>query len=119
MIIAVDFDGVITPNGHWPSAGEPNTAVIEWLKELQAGGNKVILWTNRVGQALETAVTFCRSYGLEFDTVNENLPEIIEYFGSDSRKVYANFYIDDKAVCMKFEGGIEAVNERIREQNYR
>lgn len=31
MIIAVDFDGVLTPNGHWPSVGEPNTTVIEWL----------------------------------------------------------------------------------------
>lgn len=38
MIIAVDFDGVITPNGHWPSVGEPNAAVIEWLKELKENG---------------------------------------------------------------------------------
>ena len=118
MIIAVDFDGVITPNGHWPSVGEPNAAVIEWLKELKENGNKLILWTNRVGEALETAVEFCRSYGLEFDTVNENLPEIIEYFGSDCRKVYANYYIDDRAVCIKFERGMEYVNERIRVHNY-
>lgn len=67
---------------------------------------------------METAVEFCRSYGLEFDAVNENLPEIIEYFGSDCRKVYANYYIDDRAVCIKFERGMEYVNERIREQNY-
>lgn len=118
MIIAVDFDGVITPNGHWPSVGEPNMAVIEWLKELRKGGTKIILWTNRVGKALETAVGFCRGYGLEFDAVNENLPEIIDYFGSDSRKVYANYYIDDKAVYVEFGKGMEYVNERIREQNH-
>lgn len=118
MIIAVDFDGVLTPNGHWPSVGEPNAAVIEWLKELKESGNKIILWTNRVGLALEAAVTFCRGYGLEFDAVNENLPEIIDYFGSDSRKVYANYYIDDRAVCMKFERGMEYIDGRIREQNY-
>lgn len=117
MIIAVDFDGVITPNGHWPSVGEPNTAVIEWLKELRESGNKLILWTNRVGEALETAVEFCRGHGLEFDAVNENLPEVVEYFGSDCRKVYANYYIDDRAVCISFERGMEYVNERIREQS--
>ena len=31
MIIAVDFDGVLTPNGHWPNVGAPNTKMIEWL----------------------------------------------------------------------------------------
>ncbi|MCM1220632.1 MAG: hypothetical protein NC548_39705 [Lachnospiraceae bacterium] len=115
MIIAVDFDGVITPNGHWPSAGEANKAVIEWLKELRKGGNKLILWTIRTGEALETAVAFCQEHGLEFDAVNKNVPEIIEYLGTDSRKVYANFYIDDRAVCMEFKGGMDAVDEQIRE----
>lgn len=118
MIIAVDFDGVLTPNGHWPSVGEPNTTVIEWLKVLRENGDRLILWTNRVGEALETAVDFCRSHGLEFDAVNENLPDIIEYYGSDCRKVYANYYIDDRAVCIRFERGMEYINERIREQNY-
>ena len=40
---------------------------------------------------------FCRAAGLEFDAVNENLPEIIRAYGSDSRKVSADTYIDDKA----------------------
>ena len=31
-----------------------------------------------------------------FDAVNENLPEIIESFGSDTRKIFANEYIDDR-----------------------
>lgn len=31
-----------------------------------------------------------------FDAVNENLPEIIENFGSDTRKIFANEYIDDR-----------------------
>ena len=104
MIIAVDFDGVITPAGHWPETGEANTALIEWLIDLQAAGNELILWTNRVNEALETAVAFCEKYGLKFDAVNENLPRIVEFFGSDSRKVYADYFIDDRAVCIKFEG---------------
>ena len=34
--------------------------------------------------------------GLKFDAVNENLPEIVEGFGGDSRKIYADVYIDDR-----------------------
>lgn len=28
MTIAVDFDGVLTPNGHWPNTGESNEKLI-------------------------------------------------------------------------------------------
>ena len=31
-----------------------------------------------------------------FDAVNENLPEIVEAFGVDPRKIFANEYIDDR-----------------------
>ena len=36
--------------------------------------------------------------GVEFDAVNENLPEVIERMGGDTRKVFANEYWDDRAV---------------------
>ena len=30
--------------------------------------------------------------------MNENLPEMIEWHGNDCRKIFADVYIDDKAV---------------------
>ena len=36
--------------------------------------------------------------GLEFDAVNENLAEVQQMFNNDTRKVYADLYIDDKAI---------------------
>lgn len=39
---------------------------------------------------------WCYNYGLIFNAVNENLPEIIDSFGSDTRKIFANEYIDDR-----------------------
>lgn len=103
MIIAVDFDGVLSSNGSWPNTGKPNLILINWLIDLRKAGHKIILWTCRYGDALDNAISFCESYGLKFDAVNDNLEETIERFGTNSRKVTADYYIDDKFLNMEFE----------------
>ena len=45
------------------------------------------------------AVEWCGNLGLEFDAINDNLPEIIERYGCNSRKISCDFYIDDKAIA--------------------
>lgn len=96
-IYAVDFDGTLCVN-KFPEIGAPNKALIEHLIKSKEKGNKLILWTCRVAEKLQEAVDWCKAQGLEFDTVNENLPEIIVKFGRNNRKVFADVYIDDKAV---------------------
>ena len=93
-IIAVDFDGTLFENA-WPDVGAPIEKNINKLKAEQADGAKVILWTNRVGGALDKAVNFCKEHGIHLDAVNENLPEIVQGFGTDCRKIFANEYWDD------------------------
>jgi hypothetical protein len=95
-IIAVDFDGCLCTNA-WPEIGEPNTKLIYRLKFRRAHGDKLILWTCREGDKLREAVEWCRKHHLEFDAVNENLPEMNALYGNDSRKIGADRYIDDKA----------------------
>ena len=98
MIIAVDFDGTLCEE-EWPEIGSANKFLINKLIDLQKQGAKVILWTCRNGNLLEDAVNWCGQHGLIFDAVNENLPEILEsYGGKDSRKITADYYIDDKAL---------------------
>ena len=104
-IIAVDFDGTLITGNTWPDVtGEPNIPLFRFLIRERQKGNKVILWTNRTDSPkeekypLRAAVEFCKEAGLEFDAVNENLPEIIRAYGTDSRKVSADKYIDDKAL---------------------
>lgn len=94
-IIAVDFDGTLCEN-KWPEIGEPKFGTIMYLKKEQKNGAKLILWTCRVGEMLENAVAWCTEHDLEFDAVNENLPEIVKSFGSDTRKIFANEYVDDR-----------------------
>lgn len=96
-IIAVDFDGTLCENA-WPGIGEARAGVIDYVLGQQATGAKLILWTNRRGERLAEAVAWCTARGVAFDAVNENLPEIVERFGGDTRKVFADEYLDDKAV---------------------
>lgn len=79
-IIAVDFDGTLCEN-KWPEIGMPNEELIEHLKKRQANGEKLILWTSRNEEQTKEAVEWCKKYGLVFDAVNDNLPEIVEAFG--------------------------------------
>lgn len=98
-IIAVDFDGTLCIN-EYPRIGEPMETMIDFLKLAHSRHDpnscKIILWTCRTGDLLSEAVEWCKTMGLKFDAVNENLPEIVEEFGGDSRKIYADIYIDDR-----------------------
>lgn len=99
--IAVDFDGCLAANA-WPGIGEPNIQLIEALMVFRRQGGELILWTCREGAELDNAVNWCwGNFGLKFDALNENLPAWKAMFGNDTRKLGADYYIDDKAVCVK------------------
>lgn len=93
MVIAVDFDGTIVEH-QFPEIGEPIKDSFRVLKQLQARGHKLVMWTCRYGFELQEAIDFCKENGLEFDAVNENIKEI--NFMTSS-KIYADLYIDDRA----------------------
>ena len=76
-IWAFDFDGTLCED-RFPEIGPAKLQAIEKAKSIKAEGNIIILWTCRVNERLAEAVEFCRGYGLEFDYVNENVPENIE-----------------------------------------
>lgn len=94
-IIAVDFDGTLCEN-RWPEIGAPNEKLINYLKDQKRNGTLIILWTCRTGDRLLEAVEWCIEQGLYFDSINQNVPEQIELFGEDTRKIFADKYIDDK-----------------------
>ena len=96
-IIAVDFDGTLCEN-KYPDIGKPNTPLIKWLIKQQQNNDRLILWTCRKNKPLDNAVQWCREQGLIFDEVNNNLPEIVNAWGEDTRKICADIYIDDRAI---------------------
>ena len=96
-VIAVDFDGTLCKNA-WPNIGDPYPNTIDWLKRLHKNGHKIILWTCREGMHLVDAIVWCAEHGLFFDAVNDNLEESKQRFGGNCRKIFADVYIDDKAL---------------------
>lgn len=100
-ILAVDFDGTIVED-QFPLLGEPSWIVIDTIKEYQKAGWKVILWTCRTDAQLKEAVDFCEGkLDLHFDAINQNLPEVQAYYGGDTRKVFADLYLDDRNACIE------------------
>lgn len=94
-IMAVDFDGTLVGDA-FPEIGRERESLCNIVREFQSKGVKSILWTSRTGEHLEAAVKWCEEHDLHFDAVNENVAEVLELTGQDTRKVYADVYIDDK-----------------------
>lgn len=75
----------------YPKIENPDMEIIGFIKRYR---RKYIwiLWTCRTGEALKEAVEYMKDvHGIIFDYVNENV------YG-DSRKVWANYYLDDKNI---------------------
>lgn len=108
QVIAIDFDGCLCRD-EYPEIGQPNHDVIAEAKRLQQIGACLILWTCRQGEQLEATVNACRSWGLEFDAVNENPQFRIDLYGNDCRKVGADEYWDDRSVWMGNPGAFRNI----------
>ena len=132
-IIAVDFDGTLVEN-KYPEIGKPlrgftDDTLFNELIALRERGVKVILWTSRLGKELENAVNFCKSMGLEFDAINDDVEEVKEKFESYkewekikqpiNRKIFANIYIDDRALTNNFQLNLGTYLKEVLYEDFR
>lgn len=99
-IIAVDFDGTLYTDDYL-DIGDPIWRTINYCKKEKENGAILILWTCRSGQDLVEAIRLCKQVELHFDYVNENAKESMWGYARDSRKIYADEYIDDKAINVR------------------
>ena len=110
-IVAVDFDGTLCKDAY-PAIGDPLPYSIHYIKELAKDGAILILHTCRTGELLDAAVAWCNDRGIVFDYINENVPENIERYG-DTRKIYADIYVDTNAVNPRRTYGVGEFDENI------
>lgn len=93
MTIAIDFDGTCVTDAY-PNVGE-DIGAAPVLLSLAARGHRLLLLTMRTGQLLRDAENWFRAYGISLYGVNRNPAQ---WHFSQSRKVYADLYIDDHAL---------------------
>ena len=114
-IIAVDFDGTITQKSDFPFiCSTPNNNVISFLKNAKKYGAIIILWTCRENKYLEEAVEYCKKYKVPIDLVNEHA----DYVDINSRKIYADYYIDDKSSGSISGMALDFILNEIKRGNY-
>lgn len=94
MLIAVDFDGTCVDH-RFPEVGPDVPGAVDVLHRLNMEGHQLILWTMRSGRFLGAAVKWFEERGIPLHGVNNNVQQ---NDWTDSRKVYAQVYIDDAAL---------------------
>lgn len=108
MIIAIDFDGTLH-TGQFPRIGMPAPYAAEVMQRLKDDGHYLIINTARSGEHLLQAINWLLEQGIPFHRVNDNEPTNVARYGSNTRKIYAHLYIDDRQV-----GGLPPWNEIYR-----
>lgn len=105
-IYAIDFDGTIVEN-RFSDIGPAIKETVDFIKAIQERGDKWILYTMREGDYLMQAMDWLAFRDLHPDAVNDNLPEMKEFYGNNPRKIFANVYIDDhNAGGLRLEGPV-------------
>lgn len=98
-VIAVDFDRTLTQSETvFPELSTPNYQLVrklrEWSKE-----NTIIIWTSRSGKHIEPMIEYLLYHDIPFHYINDNP---LNPYIPQSRKLFADVYIDDKAVNLNY-----------------
>jgi hypothetical protein len=100
MILAIDFDGTIV-HDQFPGIGplKPNSK--EVINRLYSEGYFIIIWTCRTLDRMTECIDFLDKNGIKYHLVNISCPTNVEkYSGIDTRKIFADLYIDDKGLII-------------------
>ena len=100
--IAIDFDGTIVDHD-FPDVRNPNAHAIRVIRRLQEKGYALILYTMRENSHAKAALDYLAGHGISM-YLNENPDQ--HKWTPDSRKVFANLYIDDAALGTPLKDGL-------------
>lgn len=102
FILAVDFDNTIVDTDEsvlrQPVIKGLRKDAKEILQKLHDEGHYIIINTCRNGGTLQKAIDYLNENGVIYDIVNANHPDNVKKFKRDNRKIFADFYIDDKNI---------------------
>jgi hypothetical protein len=95
LIISIDFDNTIVSQAY-PEVGILKSNCKRIINKWYEAGHKIIINTCRSGKFHGDCEKFLIENGISFNYINCNLPELITFYGADTRKISADVYIDDR-----------------------
>ena len=97
MIISIDFDETIV-HSNFPVIISLIPDAKLYITKLHEDGHYIIINTCRTGDDAIAAINFLLANDIPFRRFNENNISNVEKYKSNSRKIYAHVYIDDRQV---------------------
>jgi hypothetical protein len=111
VTVAIDFDGTLTKKQEpfdSKTAGKPRKKIVKLARLLKEKGCRIIVWTVRGDVRL--VKKWCEENRVPCDHVNENPDQPPDSSG----KIYADVYLDDKAVNAEdADAAVIAVLDRV------
>lgn len=95
LTLSLDFDGVICSN-QYPQCGvllKGSEAIRDWYKT-----HTIIISTCRTGRYADAARNYLAHHDIPYHYFNENSAGRIQQYGTDTRKISADLYVDDRVV---------------------
>jgi len=95
LTISIDFDGVLN-DSEYPEIGEIDSGKIRIIRDWIDRGHTVIFNSCRPTDIIEKVLKPYFMFGRAcYSYFNSSTHENIEKFGDETRKIYADVYIDD------------------------
>lgn len=102
MTIAIDFDNTIANTDESVIRHPRIVGLVDHAKEviqqLHDDGHLIIINTCRHAGNLQLAQDFLDENGVYYDLINANDPNFIKNSKRDTRKIFADVYIDDRNI---------------------
>lgn len=96
-VLAIDFDNTIA-NTTYPKINGLIKNSKKYINKLYDDGWYIIINTCRCGEFEEAAKVFLDINNIKYNNINQHCPRLIELYKEDTRKMSADFYIDDKNI---------------------
>jgi hypothetical protein len=102
--IAIDFDDTIVESDFPHIIGlKPHAKRV--MDKIKSHGGEIIVWTAR-GQ-IYPVYQFLVENEIPFDAINKDFSSTVEEYDTQSRKIFADVYIDDRNLETRASGGID------------
>jgi hydroxymethylpyrimidine pyrophosphatase-like HAD family hydrolase len=105
LVVAFDFDDTVYD---FHQKGRIYTKVIQLLHDLKAINCYLICWTGQ--DDLGFVADYLRQNNIPFDAINENP----SFHTKNSRKIYANAYLDDRAGLLQVYNELKHLIQAIK-----